>query len=236
MYEGSSGGKKNDLSFDRSFGVVAAAHELKSPVALIRQMALSLEMADISDEKSYREYLHRIVLTSEKSLRLTESLTHAESLNTNLFITEPVNVQQICEDVAHELTPLYKAYGRDIIVKKRRALPLAVANRDLLRRILLNFGDNALHYADGSGAEFKAVSIGGKVRVGLRDFGPVLTGLNIASQHQQQRVYRPESSGLGLIIAERFAGVMNGKLGTVRHRNGMTYYVDILQSEQLCLL
>ena len=50
--------------------------------------------------------------------------------------------------MAHEFTPLYTASGRTIRVTSRYRPILAVANRDLLRRIILNFADNALHYAD----------------------------------------------------------------------------------------
>lgn len=235
MQKGLGGEKNLDLPGGGSFGIVSAAHELKSPVALIRQLALSLdEIGDINDKQA--EYLRRIVLTSERSLRLTENLTRAENLNSELFATEPVNVQQLCEEVANELFPLYQAYGRTIKVIKRRKAPLAVANRDLLRRILLGFGDNSLHYAGGSGVEFNLGVVNNLVRIGLRDEGPTLVGLGQEKHQTQQRYYRPESSGLGLIIAEQFADAMSGKLGTVRHKNGMTYYVEMLQSEQLCLL
>jgi len=228
------------INSDRSFlgdyfDVVAAAHELKSPVALIRQLALNLKDLDNLTESTRQDYISRIILTSERSLRLTSILTQSEKINEELFNTEPINIKQLCEDVAHELTPLYKAYGRKIMVKGRRSAPLVVANRDLLRRILLGFGDNALHYSNKE-AVFNLAHNANKIRVGLRDFGPSLSGININNQIKQQRIYRPESSGLGLVIAKRFADAINGNIGTIRHRNGMTYYVDVIKSEQLCLL
>ncbi len=234
MNTGLGGRNTDDSLYGGSFGIVAAAHELKSPVALMRQLALGLEALGEVNSKQ-QDYIQRIVLTSERSLRLTENLTCANSSNIELFATEPVNVQQLCEEVAHELQPLYRAYGRKIAVKKRRQAPLAIANRDLLRRILLGFGDNALHYAGSNGALFNLLQIKNKIRIGLRDFGPTLVGLDEQAHRQQQRVYRPESSGLGLVIAEQFASAMNGQIGAVRHCDGMTYYVDVMQSEQLCL-
>lgn len=232
MNKGSQEGNyQSDLScFDRSFGVIAAAHELKSPVALIRQLALSAELVD--DAAVRADMLQRITLVSERSLRLTENLTRAHAATATLFATEPVNAQQLCEEVAHELTPLYRAYNRELVVQKRRRMPLVVANRDLLRRILLGFGDNALQYTSGQQAVFRLWKRDDRVRIGLRDFGPVVVGEPI----QQQRIYRPESSGIGLSIAEKFAQVMHGTLGVTRHRDGMTYYVEMSQSEQLRLL
>lgn len=221
---------QSDLScFDRSFGVIAAAHELKSPVALIRQLALSAELAE--DAAVRADMLQRITLVSERSLRLTENLTRAHAVTESLFATEPVNAQQLCEEVVHELAPLYRAYDRELVVQKRRRMPLVVANRDLLRRILLGFGDNALQYTSGRQVMFRLQQRDASVRIGLRDFGPVVTG-----EPSQQRIYRPESSGIGLLIAEKFAQIMHGTMGVVRHRDGMTYYVEMSQSEQLRLL
>ena len=47
---------------------------------------------------------------------------------------------------------------------------------------------------------------------------------------------RPASSGLGLQLSAQFAGMMNGTIGSVRHQSGMTFYVQMLPSEQLALL
>lgn len=209
--------------------ILAAAHELKSPVALIRQLALELEAAASQEQK---ERLQQIILTSERSLRLTTSITRHRQLNESLALleTEPVNVQQLCEDVAHELWPLFTAYGRRIEVAVRRSAPLVVANRDLLRRILLHFGDNALHYAHSGTAKFQIQKQRSSVRVGLRDDGP------IAPTAKKPLTGRPASSGLGLYLSQEFATMMNGTIGTIRHKGGMTFYVQMLPSEQLSLL
>ena len=214
-------------TFDSS--LIAAAHELKSPMALIRQLALELE-ADALPEQ--REQLQQMILTSERSLRLTTSLTRYKQLNESLALleVEPINPQQLCEEVAHELWPLFDAHGRTIEVDTRRAPPLVVANRDLLRRILLHFGDNALQYAHSGRAQFRIQQSTSGVRVGLRDDGP------IAPTAKTPLIGRPASSGLGLQLSAQFAGMMNGTIGSVRHQSGMTFYVQMLPSEQLALL
>lgn len=209
--------------------VIAAAHELKSPVALIRQLALELEATALPEQK---EQLSQLILTSERSLRLTTSLTRHRQLNESLAFleTEPINAQQLCEEVAHELWPLFAAHGRRIEVDTRRAAPLVVANRDLLRRILLHFGDNALQYAHSGVAQFRVQRHRSGVRVGLRDDGPIVPVTN------EPLVGRPMSSGLGLQLSKEFADMMNGTIGSVKHHTGMTFYVQMLPSEQLSLL
>lgn len=224
--------------------LIAAAHELKSPLALVRQLSLMLESGDVTSVEQQR-ILQQITLTSERALRLTNDLTRSVRLDDALFELEPINPQQLCEDIVHELTPLFSAHGREVILKKRKHAPLLIANRDLLRRIILNFSDNALHYADDYSAvqiQIKTFRGGQTVRLGVRDFGPALPSdiwqylqskLAVAPQPIHAR---PQSSGLGLYISRQFASAMNGNIGIIRHRDGATFYVDLHSSRQLSLL
>lgn len=224
--------------------MVTAAHELKAPLALVRQLSLTLEQGDVEPAERER-MLRQIVLVSERALRLTTDLSRSSRLQDSLFELEPLNPQQICEEVAHELTPLYKARGRDIRVTSRYRPMLVVANRDLLYRIMLNFGDNALHYGDAaSPVELRAGSKEGgeRIRLGVRDYGPAVP-LDVWQQLQthlgsgaQVLHARPQSSGLGLYVAGQFAEAMQGKIGATRHRDGATFYVDLTGSTQLSLL
>lgn len=224
--------------------LVAAAHELKAPLALVRQLALRLGDDRLSDTERQR-LLQQTVLTSERALRLTSDLTKAARLDSALFELEPINPDQLCRDVASELQPLFEAYGRSVAVKARRHPLLLVANRDLLRRILLGFSDNALHYSQPGTAvhlQIQALKKSGTVRVGVRDFGPALSSdmwrtLQKKLDSAPQSIHaRPESSGLGLFIASQFADAMNGRIGAVRHKDGATFYVELQASSQMSLL
>jgi len=229
----------SDLSF-----LLTAAHELKSPLALIRQLALSLETMQGLPASEQERMLRQITLTSERALRLTTDLMRSSRLEDSLFELEPLNPRQICEDVAHELAPLYKAKNREIRVAARPRPILVVANRELLRRILLNFGDNALHYTDQAPVELKVQMLGAKntIRMGVRDFGPAVPAdlwqrlqSNLGTGAQTLHA-RPQSSGLGLFVAGQFASAMSGRIGATRHRDGATFYVDLMASSQLSLL
>jgi signal transduction histidine kinase len=224
--------------------LIAAAHELKSPLALVRQLSLMLEAGDVTAEETQR-MLRQISLTSERALRLTSDLTRSARLKDALFELEPINPQQLCEDIVHELKPLFAAHGRSVELTGRKHPLLLVANRDLLRRIIMNFSDNALHYVEGDGVvqiQIRALQSGSIIRVGVRDYGPALSSdmwrslkAKLASAPQSIHA-RPGSSGLGLYIASQFADAMNGTIGVTRHRDGATFYVDLQSSRQLSLL
>lgn len=226
----------------RISGVGVAAHELKSPLVLLRQLSLELAADDLTDKERGR-IIEQMTHISEKALRLTSDLTRAES-QTTLFELAPVNPMDVARDVRYELAGLYKAHGRRLDVKRIRNVPPVVANRDLLRRILLNFADNALHYGDVNGAvELHAQLLyeRSSVRLSVRDYGPHMPLANwrklTASLEQGQPVHaRPQSSGLGLYIAHEFASKMNGHIGAIRHQDGASFYVELPVSRQLSLL
>lgn len=223
--------------------LIAAAHELKSPLVLVRQLSLMLEDGNVSIDDRKR-MLRQISLTSERALRLTSDLTRSVRMSDAMFELEPINPRQLCEDIIHELAPLFSAHNRNVKLVSRKHPLLLVANRDLLRRIIMNFSDNALYYAEnGTTIEIRinALKTGKIIRLGVRDYGPALSSDALESLPKKLVAptsihARPQSSGLGLYIASQFADAMNGKIGITRHRDGATFYVDLQASSQLSLL
>jgi len=245
--KGSVFGVTNDskrLNFSVISPTIAAAHELKAPLALIRQLSLYLESDNVSHGERER-LLQQITLTSERGLRLTNDLSRTARLDDSLFSMEPLNPIQICEGVVEELSPLFMAKHSTLSVAQKRTSPTVVGNRQLLHRVLSNFADNALHYSESTRpVQFQVSSsqAGATVRLAVRDYGPavpldiwkrVYQNLGHASQTLQSR---PQSSGLGLYVAGEFARVMRGQIGAIRHKDGATFYIDLAASTQLRLL
>lgn len=227
--------------------VSTAAHELKSPLVLMRQLSLLLQQPDLNMSETERNrLLQQITLTSDRALRLTGDLTKVARLEDAIFEMEPVNPAALCNEIVQELKPLFEAHGRSLAMKSRKHPLLLVANRDLLRRIIMNFSDNALHYSEPGTAvelQIKALQNGRVIRVGVRDFGPALSNdmwqtlqKKLQQQSPQPLHARPQSSGLGIYIASQFADMMKGRIGVTRHRDGATFYVELDASRQLSFL
>lgn len=225
--------------------LVTAAHELKGPLALVRQLSLLLDDEQGLTINERKEIARKIRLTTERSLRLTSDLTKISRLEDAMFEFEPINPVQVCREIASELKPLMDAHNRTINIFARRRHPLLlVANRDLLRRVVMNFTDNALHYGSPDSSiemAIRTLNRGNIVRLSVRDYGPALRknvkrNLKRGSDTVNQVSGRPDSSGLGLYLSGKFAQVMNGRIGVINHRDGVTFYVDLKASTQMSLL
>ncbi len=229
--------------------LLAAAHELKTPLSVIAYLAASLsdESQQLTDAKK-RNYIERISLSTERMSRLVEGFTQAYRLGDerqlNLLGLEPVNVVQVLEEAAHELQPLARQLDQKIELKIANGSSLAVANRQLLTSVMTNLIDNALkHNPANSQVDIGLIQQGQYLRASVKDNGQEL------SRHDLQRLRgsfgkelqplsgRSHSSGLGLYIAAQLTKAMGGNLGAIcHHRSGATFYADLQRSTQLSLV
>ena len=230
---------------DREFGalpsVVVAAHELKTPLALMRQLSLLLSEGSL-DGAETRRVSQQVTQTAERALALVGDLAHTANLSPTLFPLEPVNPLAVCRQIAQEMRPALRVYDRRIEWPRGRQAQLVVANQTLLGRVLANFLENALRYSEPSATvRVKLQRRGDVLRMGVRDFGPMMSLreyrqlLDEMALRKSVRT-RPESSGLGVYVASQFAQAMNGEIGLIRHRDGLTFYVDVPLSRQMSWL
>lgn len=220
-------------------GILVAAHELKAPLAILRQLAFSFEDLDQEGERIRTE----MISVSERTIRQVNDLTKVRRLEDGLFEMEPVAVRAVCDAVTKELQGLFRYHKRDLRVKYANRKRLVTANRELLSGVVYNFLLNAMHYSgEGTRSELYVGDKKGRVLITVRDFGPALPMevwremKNGFIKQPTTIAMRPGSSGLGLFIASRFAKAMQAKVGAVRHRDGTSFFVELPVSKQLSLL
>jgi len=236
---GTGNSENNDVSFELP-SLLAAAHELKTPLVLIRQ--LSLQLSDPSVPVT-PELNHRLRLTTERGLRLVDGLTRAARLEDSLFDTESLEVKAICQLVAQEMRPLACELGQKLELKLPKRSLLAIGQYDLLTSLLVGLCDNALaHNGTGGQVTISTREHAGRIELAVRDSGPKLSHKQFKQLtgklgKPQPVSGRPRSSGLGLWVADNFARSMAGRLTAQRHRDGgMTFIVSLPSSTQLSLL
>ncbi|MBQ6313711.1 HAMP domain-containing histidine kinase [Candidatus Saccharibacteria bacterium] len=219
-------------------GILVAAHELKAPLAVLRQLALSIGEMNSEGEEIRSE----MVQISERAIRQVNDLAKIRRLEDGLFKMEPVAVREVCDDVSREISLLFKFNNRDLSVHYSNRSKLVMANRELLRSVIYNFLVNAMHYSnEETKSELIVRELGGKVRILVRDFGPALPNdiwkelRNGWIKKPTSIAMRPGSSGLGLYIASKFSRYMNAEVGATRHRDGTSFFVNLPISKQMSL-
>lgn len=221
-------------------GILVAAHDLKAPLALMRQLALSL---DLADDQSIRQRIQsQLISVSERAMRQVNDLAKIARLEDGLFEMEPLSVRNLCDEVARELRPLFRYENRRLTLSFSNRARLAIANHDLLHSVIYNFCTNAVRYSDRDTASILTVTDArDKIRIGVRDFGPALPPgiwreLRQGTFNAPTNIaMRPGSSGLGLYIASEFARHMRAQLGAIRHRDGTSFFIDLPISNQMSL-
>lgn len=219
-------------------GILVAARDLRSPLSLMRQLALGMDFEHDSQTELV-EARDQIVATSERALRQVEDLTKLARLEGSFLDLEPVNAPIVCDEVTRELTQLFNFNQKQLLTRYPTRLPLAAADREMLKTVVSNFCQNAAHYSgEVSHAELTVSVHHRKLRIDVRDFGPALP----KDVWQAMRdgwiekplsiSMRPGSSGLGLYIASRMARAMRAEVGAVRHADGSSFYIDLQLSQQ----
>ena len=219
-------------------GILVVAHELKAPLAVLRQLAFSLGDLDSKDERSRSQ----MISVSERAIKQVNDLIKIRRLEDGLFEMEPVSVREVCDAVSRELQYLFRYNNRDLFIKYSNRARLVTANRELLYSVIYNFLLNAMHYSgDETRAELIVKDYRNKVKVVVRDYGPTLP-IDVWKEMRRGWVekplsiaMRPGSSGLGLFIASNFARFMNAKIGAVRHRDGTSFFIELPISKQASL-
>ena len=231
----------NEQDFAKLPSLSVAAHELKSPITLMRQLALAIQSGELSPDEE-RQFSDRLVMMSDRSLQLVNDLSHVGNLQPALFPLEPTNPLAVCRRLHVGISPMAEMYGRDIIWPKNRRVDLVSANSRLLGSVLGNFIDNALKYSqENMPIRVKIIQKDGATRMVVRDHGPQISlkeYRRLVDEMEQLKSIktRPDSSGLGVYIASQFARAMGAEIGLIRHRDGVSFYIDLVKSGQLSWL
>lgn len=235
--------------FDAQPAVIAAAHELKSPLTVISYIAQMLadESLGLSDSERAAQ-VRRLQLVSQRTLRLVQHLTVSYRLSQDSqlafsFNLEPINMREVCEQALHELTPYAREYGQALELHASRHCPhLAVANREVAYDIVINLVDNAIRHNPPKGrVVVRPQCQSNHVRLYVSDNGIPIQEADLARMRRilgrepQPLKGHAGTSGLGLFIVGQLAQAMGGTLGMGRAKTGMTFFVDLMRSRQLSL-
>ncbi|HEY4698220.1 MAG TPA: ATP-binding protein [Gallionella sp.] len=184
-----------------------AAHELRTPVAVIRAQAQVAQAASTKEERIHA--LDNAILGCDRAAHLIEQLLTLSRVDTlDGGVTEPCQLRSIAAEVIAALAPaaLEKGVRLELLARDEVVLP---GNPALLRVLLRNLLENSVKYtAPGTSVQVSITDEPGGVCLSVSDDGPGIPEQEL--EKVSERFYRPlgtqaSGSGLGLSIVKRIA-------------------------------
>lgn len=225
------------FSSQREF-VTNAAHELKTPIAVLKS---TLQLA-LQRPRSTEEYRHQLQAALDDVERL-EALTHsmlrlarAEQVHSrqSLDSLPVIDLAETCEVTAERWRPIAEARSVHIDVESSGA-PRIHGDPDDLDLIWNNLLDNAVRYSPrGAKVRISVAKDNGNARVDVQDEGPGIGQEELKSIFERFR--RADASrsretggyGLGLAIAKAMAEAYGGSIAAEsNHGSGSTFSVRL---------
>jgi signal transduction histidine kinase len=209
------------LAEAKSTFVSNVSHELKTPLALIRLFAETLELGRVRNAGKAHEY-HRII--NSESRRLTQLINNI--LDFSKIEAGRKEYQFVESDVAEVVEDVLKSYeyqitsdGFELTTDIASDLPPASIDRDAISQAVLNLVNNAVKYS----GDVKKINVRVRHRDGFVAIEVADSGIGIPRSEQEkifEKFYRvstglvhdTKGSGLGLALVKHIVEAHKGKI------------------------
>ena len=206
--------------------LASLSHELRTPLNGVLGMAGLLEATKLTAEQ--RAYAAALRESGEHLLTLVNDVLDFAKLGAGKVELHEgdVEVEDLLRGVTELLSPKAREKGLEIAWAAPRDIGLIHADEGRLRQILLNFAGNAVKFTEHGGVLVSALQpTPGRLRLTVEDSGPGVTAA------QRERIFEAFAqadaahaslggAGLGLAIARKLAGAMDGEVGVESARFG----------------
>lgn len=219
---------EGQLERERAF-TRGAAHELKTPLAIIRTHAEALG-EDIAPEKR-GEYLNIILEESDRMGQLVGRLLELTRLESGVALNvAPLNLADVVREVWSPLA--LQLEQKEVSLSLELEEVWLEGDRERLKEAVGNLASNALrHVEKGKRIQVSLVRKGEQVRISVYNDGPVIPDKDLP--HLFEPFYRGDKSrsrdsggtGLGLAIVRAAVSAHGGSCGVEQRAGGPCFWL-----------
>jgi len=216
------------------------SHEIRTPMNAILGLT-HLALRHATDDKT-RDCVERIRRSADHLLAIVNDILDLSKIEADRLSLEHIEfpLAAVVDRVSELLGPKAAAKGLRLVTELDPTVPGRLMGDPLrLRQILINFGDNAIKFADRGEVCVSSRLIGraggaARVRLAVRDEGIGLGDEQVArlftdfQQADASTTRKYGGTGLGLSIARRLARLMGGEVGVdSRLGEGATFWCEL---------
>lgn len=209
------------------------AHELKTPLAIIRNFTEILKEDLVPDKKEY--YLDTIITETENMDKLVVRMLALSKMDANQYVLQPeeVRVDELLEKELMRIADRMK--GKELRIETDLEPAILICDRQLLLDMLRNLLDNAVSYTGE----------GGWIRLTLtREGFTVENETDSILQNELENIWKMfyrrntererdgEHTGLGLYLVKRYAELMGFACKAVNIPDGVCFSIDFTSSSR----
>lgn len=219
---------EGQLERERAF-TRGAAHELKTPLAIIRTHAEALG-EDIAPDKR-GEYLNIILEESDRMGQLVGRLLELTRLESGVALNvAPLNLADVVREVWNPLA--LQLEQKEVSLSLELEEVWLEGDRERLKEAVGNLASNALrHVEKGKRIQVSLVRKGEQVRVSVYNDGPIIPDKDLP--HLFEPFYRGDKSrsrdsggtGLGLAIVRAAVSAHGGSCGVEQRAGGPCFWL-----------
>jgi signal transduction histidine kinase len=213
--------REMNLSRLKSDFVANVSHELKTPLALVRLYAETLELGRVPNEDKKHQYYRVILQESQRLTQLINNILDFSRIEAGRkeYRFGPTDVAAVVQEVVDAYRFHIEQQGFTLEVEVEEGLPAVDADKEALGQALLNLMNNAVKYSrEEKSIRMHVRRAGDEVRVSVTD-----QGIGVAKGEQGkifEKFYRAEDSlvhetkgsGLGLPLVRHIMEAHGGKV------------------------
>lgn len=229
--------RESELARLKSDFVANVSHELKTPLALIRLYAETLELGRVPTEAKRLEYYKTIGQETERLTHMIRNILDFSRMEAGktTYRFAPTDLTALLARLADMYAPVFERAGARLTTELPDTEVVVEADADALTEALLNLLDNALKYGK-PGNRARLSLLKDPIRIQVRDEGAGIAPEAIP--HLFDPFFRAESSlvqetkgaGLGLALVKHIADAHGWPIGVSSSPGAGSTFELVVQS------
>ncbi|MCR4338759.1 MAG: HAMP domain-containing histidine kinase [Gemmatimonadaceae bacterium] len=217
--------KANEASLAKARLLATVSHELRTPLtAIIEHTELVMEEADPETDATIMDDLAQVVVAARQLSGIIDDLLDVSRIEVDQAPhVERFDVVHLLEEVTDRSAPLAAGNGNTLVVTQAAAVQTIRTDRAKLRQILLILLGNAAKFTSNGEIRLDVQPAGGDGGIESVAFDVSDTGIGIPeniravlytpfTQGDSSPTRKYGGTGLGLVIAKRYAELISAEL------------------------